>query len=162
MREFFRGWKRKFGMVTLGLACVLAATWIRSEHYSDHVDVCWNRQDLDHLVSSHRGLAWAWVRNMRVLHADAPDETPWVDFGSISCGDSFQPDYMRYTEIQREWCGFRLGQIGPSEGGATGVYEIPHWSIIIPLALISTYLLLVKPRPAKKPATSLPTDPDHA
>jgi hypothetical protein len=31
MREFFRGWKRKLGVVTLGLACVFAGWWIHAQ-----------------------------------------------------------------------------------------------------------------------------------
>jgi hypothetical protein len=30
MREFFRGWRRKLGCVTLGLACVVTVFWLRS------------------------------------------------------------------------------------------------------------------------------------
>src|SRR5262249_45732313 len=40
------------------------------------------------------------------------------------------------------------------------IYQIPHWSIVLPLTLLSAYLLLLKPRSANKPAP--PTEPDHA
>ena len=30
MRDVFKGWRRKVGVVTLGLACGFAATWVRS------------------------------------------------------------------------------------------------------------------------------------
>ena len=30
MREFFQGWRRKVGVVTLVMACVLTAGWVRS------------------------------------------------------------------------------------------------------------------------------------
>ena len=35
--------------------------------------------------------------------------------------------------------------------------EVPYWSIVIPLTLLSAYLLLIKPRPAK-----LKSRPTHA
>ena len=31
MREFFKPWRRKIGVVTLVMACVLMAGWVRSE-----------------------------------------------------------------------------------------------------------------------------------
>lgn len=30
MGDFFRGWRRKLGVVTLAMACVLASAWLRS------------------------------------------------------------------------------------------------------------------------------------
>lgn len=35
MREFFRGWKRKLGVVTLLMACVFVAAEIRGRFYED-------------------------------------------------------------------------------------------------------------------------------
>src|SRR5262245_25775563 len=38
MREFFKGWKRKLGVVTLGLACAFAAGWVRSYSEFDKIE----------------------------------------------------------------------------------------------------------------------------
>ena len=35
MREFFRGWKRKLGVVSLVMACVFMAGWVRSSLLTD-------------------------------------------------------------------------------------------------------------------------------
>ena len=37
MGEFFRGWRRKFGLVTLALACLLMGGWIRTYFITDVV-----------------------------------------------------------------------------------------------------------------------------
>jgi len=37
MAEFFRGWKRKVGAVTLGQACVFGLGWIRSQTLADRI-----------------------------------------------------------------------------------------------------------------------------
>lgn len=37
MRELFRGWKRKLGVVTLLLACVSTAGWVRSFYSKDSI-----------------------------------------------------------------------------------------------------------------------------
>ena len=39
MREFFRGWRRKIGVVTLATACLLAFGWVRSLVIVDQVAV---------------------------------------------------------------------------------------------------------------------------
>jgi len=42
MRDFFKGWRRKIGVLTLGLACAFAAAWIRSEVTCDSIQVIIN------------------------------------------------------------------------------------------------------------------------
>src|SRR5579863_8368559 len=39
MREFFRGWKRKFGLVTLTIACLSGCGWIRSLSTDDSYSI---------------------------------------------------------------------------------------------------------------------------
>ena len=39
MREFFRGWRRKAGTVTLVMACVLSLLWYRSQFFGDRLTV---------------------------------------------------------------------------------------------------------------------------
>src|SRR5437764_781766 len=39
MREFFKPCRRKLGMVTLGLACVFAAGWVRSLSVDDFIQL---------------------------------------------------------------------------------------------------------------------------
>jgi hypothetical protein len=37
MREFFRGWRRKVGVLSLVMACLFAAGWVRSMYSNDFV-----------------------------------------------------------------------------------------------------------------------------
>jgi hypothetical protein len=39
---------------------------------------------------------------------------------------------------------------------------VPFWSAVLPLTLLSAYLLLAKPQPAKTPTLTPSTEPDHA
>jgi hypothetical protein len=39
MREFFRGWRRKAGCVTLVTACVFVAAWGRHLVFQDRIDI---------------------------------------------------------------------------------------------------------------------------
>lgn len=40
MREFFHGWRRKAGVITLGLALAVMGLWIRSRIVDDQFTVC--------------------------------------------------------------------------------------------------------------------------
>ena len=40
MREFFRGWRRKTGLATLAMACVLTVLWMRSHLVQDELLFC--------------------------------------------------------------------------------------------------------------------------
>ena len=40
MGNFFRGWRRKLGVVTLLLACVAMGGWVRSLVIKDRIDFC--------------------------------------------------------------------------------------------------------------------------
>lgn len=55
MREFFHGWRRKVGVVTLVMALVMMALWIRSYVLFDQIFV------LGNLVLSNSGcIVWDW------------------------------------------------------------------------------------------------------
>ena len=57
MREFFKGWRRKAGVILLVMACVVTAVWIRSSIVVDfmHFEI----GDRFYVVVSRRGvLAW--------------------------------------------------------------------------------------------------------
>lgn len=54
MGTFFKPLRRKFGVVTLGLACVLMVGWVRSLSAEDRIDL-WN----DTWLTSSRGpVSW--------------------------------------------------------------------------------------------------------
>ena len=57
MRDFYRGWRRKVGIVTLVMACVFMGVWVRSLVYLDIVYV----QGLGHfheLISTEGTVHW--------------------------------------------------------------------------------------------------------
>ena len=55
MREFFHGWRRKAGCVTLALACVATGLWIRSYIVFDQLVLAGNL-----LISNSGCLVWNW------------------------------------------------------------------------------------------------------
>jgi hypothetical protein len=101
MREFFRGWKRKAGCVTLLLACVFAAGWVRSQNSIDSFVI----SDFEFVSLNGR-----------------------IDFGvlwrRVSIGIGEFPEYHAYKCVY-------------------------YWSLVLPLTLLSAYLLVSKQRPPK-------------
>ena len=62
MVEFFRGWRRKVGCVTLVVACLLTAAWFRSRSEMDRLTFSLGRRT-HWLVSDQESLGWAAFTN---------------------------------------------------------------------------------------------------
>jgi hypothetical protein len=161
MGDYFKPRRRKIGVVTLVLACVFAAGWVRSEATYDFVTL--NLGDSVYKVGSFSGI----TRLIReTAHGKASEEQPRK-----------QPTSKRRSNTNQllRWnSGLASSIIGPKVGWDTG-YEVqwnwkcgdfscgsatrgigrfeattvPYWAIIIPLALLATYLLLSKPQEKK-------------
>src|SRR4051812_44068427 len=56
MRELFKGWRRKFGVVTLVVACVFTAGWVRSLTNGNSLFLL--ALGKRHIVASERGALW--------------------------------------------------------------------------------------------------------
>ena len=115
MREFFQGWRRKAGLATLAMACLLTVAWMRSFVIGDRLQVASH-----FLISAGGGVEWQFDRTGDLIDwTSAP-----VD-----------PDGIFFL--------FRMG----SQIRRT-IY-LSYWSLVLPLTLLSAWLLLIKPRPAK-------------
>ena len=125
MGEFFRGWRRKVGVVTLVMALVAMVGWIRSGFVDEWVAVCLGERTLFVLVSTWRGLSLESWPGM------PPDSPPFL---------------------------WRSNQHNPSDGLTPddGQLRIPYCFIVIPLTLLSAFLLLTKPRKSIQKKTDEP------
>jgi len=125
MHEFFRPLRRRLGVVTLALACGFMTLWVRSLSALDRITIV--RQGIigEYLVSQDSGCGWMKE----------------VDFNLLSAGVLTDAPY-------REWCGFKYGMKLIPQGPVCKVNfrMIPYWSLVIPLTLLSAWLLLSKPR----------------
>ena len=119
MREFFRGWRRKVGCATLVMACVAGAAWSRSYLYSEYIGIGTTNR-IDVFLSSQGLVRWAAIK--------PPPGDRWFWWGSNDTVGLFA--LMPYDPSMFE----------PSWPG-------PYCVIVIPLTLISAYLILWKPRP---------------
>ncbi|HEY4258606.1 MAG TPA: hypothetical protein VGM98_00540 [Schlesneria sp.] len=107
MHEFFRGWRRKAGIVTLVTAGVMFVVWMRS------------------------------LTTYDAIHC----KLPWVSSSS--------EDREYDSDILASFDGMLLNRrvfSAPEGFRDEDIWAIPHWSIVLPLTLLSAYLLLWKPR----------------
>lgn len=142
MREFFHGWRRKAGCVTLVMACVVAGA--RSRSFSTIDAVSFGHGDTFHTFSSADG-KWRWFcttvdcatepfcwRQCPIKQLSV--EGLWTDFHGIS--------------------GAGGDMLFSQQSGVTEIRVVPYFPIVVALTLLSTYLILWKPHKRM--------EPDHA
>ena len=143
MGNFFKPWRRKIGVVTLLIACLLAAGWVRSLVVMDRI--IWTDNGSMSSITSIDGMMW-WFRiapissiNRVVWRSGKPPNSPidpWADY---------DPSWrFQFSGLQ-----FGAGQSNKHSNMGISIWEIPYWFVILPLTLLSAYLLLGKPRIAK-------------
>jgi len=171
MKEFFRGWRRKTGLITLLLACVFVSGWIRSFLVHDQIQIP-SDESLTYCVSYDGQFQWSAMSGKDVLTgielAKGPGRVArysWI-VTPISVFHNF-PKGADPQEYNWRWqcCGFDFSDAKwqtffPLQAGNVQAYCVPYWSIVIPLTLISLWLLLTKPRSStpKKTVELIPSE----
>lgn len=146
MGSFFRGWRRKTGLVALALALLVLGDWMRANQIRfmvpDHT-----RRTLDIFQTGHDGVVWQRLSGI--------DPEPWRLLLELS-GSVFPLQSMDLDVIRErtEW-GFGLGEAWRSPGRERQMWQcrIPQWTIVLPLTLVAAWLLLSQ--------RSLPLAPDE-
>ena len=161
MREFFRSWRRKVGVVTLAMACVFMVVWVRSELTYDSVFV--NRGKVSYRILTHDS-AFTFLRFQSTSREFAFDPLPvWT---STDFGDRKRMPFDDMQGMDIDWrvdCfGFHFGaglskdRLKLEPDAYLNIAVVPYWSITIPLTLISLWLLLFKPRSSTRTKTPEP------
>ena len=145
MREFFKGWKRKIGCLTLVMACVATAGWVRSQHFSDFIKYRIGPQHWLCISSNNDSFA------LSLLKENQPGQ---FTFFRIFDSSPVQVDRSDEEYLVFKFCGFKFGVddgMAPSAGvrisnPPTSYFcHAPYWSIVLPLTAFSAFLLLSKP-----------------
>lgn len=179
MREFFKGWKRKLGCVTLVIACVFASVWLRSMTVADHIDIqhnkrlymlnsrigklvyCQFEQDCfpnlqpvgiaTHFLPTINGTTGARIAALHSLTPTPP--MTWTTSSTVVGkfeGMENVPVITHRGFFGIEYVVRKTPRIGDFQIGQQFVILTVHyWSVVLPLTLLSTWLLFVKPRRAK-------------
>jgi hypothetical protein len=139
MREFFHGWRRKTGVVTLVMACVVAGIWVRSEVT---IDVVWFKVGRhQYCVHTFPGQMYCWQ-----LKDISMDGASW---SSVAVGSADGLSLLKNNDA---------AIASAAESGRRYV-RVWHWPIAILLTLLSAYLILGKPRKRDSgPTQSEPAD----
>lgn len=159
MWNYFKPLRRKLGVATLVLACVFTAGWVRSLLVVDVIGVAgkyFPGTKSYHEIACFDGvLEWRQVwsrRNGDYSRADGTWRTTSVE------GERKSRLFEYEVEQQHEFCVFRVegGSWGKPDlrPAAMGIIVVPYWSIVIPLTVLSAWLLLVKQQ-ANKPTIAL-------
>lgn len=135
MREFFKGWRRKIGVLTLAMSVALMGLWIRSLHTFDEIFVAIG--NAKYFVSSAQGGFGLLIDepsgrspSFAIFSEPIPPPCPQIDL-----------DFVEVPKQGLESLGFYFG--GDEDRNAT--FVMPYWSIIWPLVISAAYLILWKP-----------------
>lgn len=148
MRDFFHGWRRKVGCVSLVMACAFASAWVRSLTIADLFAFHVASQSYDCFSSSRYGIGWnRWTSNTPNILSRTP-RFKWAIRYDKNL-KSFEE--LLLTPPLRWEAGLLFVRIGHGKERdydlVRGSYFImPHAFVVIPLTLLSAYLLLWKPR----------------
>lgn len=128
MREFFNGWRRKVGVATLVWACVFAAAWVRSFSIRDFIPLPKLRTAA---LATESGCLVLLRETEAVLISEVPGlDVIWENVDGIENPMNPMPPVATMV--------------------ASAYFEkagsIPYWSLVLPLTLLSGWLLLSKPR----------------
>jgi hypothetical protein len=149
MKESFRGWRRKIGVVTLVMACLFVAGWVRNYFIRDSVNIPTGNSSSIEFISGYQCLnlvvMWSTIpdhemASFRIYHQKEEEEIGFPAgkflFGGFA-GDHFpfRPSWFRFSNEVRTT--------------SLMIFSLPYWSITIPLTLLSGWLLLSKPRQIK-------------
>ena len=168
MREFFTGWRKKIGAVTLVMALMIVAVWIRSFRSTDIVNLHSIPNTSLMFISERSGIVFLWMNNEAPQFTDGRLDDSYVLLGQNLRLNQIMPRELQ-PEWKFEWLGFQYGNARDVKGAAAWVADIhevfgstvkasdfkgliasvlviPHWSVVMPLTLLSAYLLLSKPR----------------
>ena len=143
MGEFFKGWRRKVGVLTLVTACVFMGGWVRSYTTTDIVRVWTGKKRVDEFNSDFSRLAWVRWENYQSIPAFCTSEE----------ANELDLFHCYGVPCLSHWYEFKYGSEQYEHGSFRRVvWMIPYWSVIVPLALISFWLFLSNPRksPPKK------------
>ena len=154
MGEYFKPLRRKIGVVTLVIVCMFVGGWVRSLSIQDGAKFHATRHQEYSLISLRSGIHCLSVRRERDYNGQPLLFTPSINWHSNKLPNNKlildMPDFVwswRFLD-------FGVRECSPPSFGSVRFkdWTAPYWSIVIPLTLLSAWLLLSMPRAKKSPA----------
>ena len=158
MGEFFKPSRRKLGLLTLLMALVIMAGWVRSSISRDWIAFDVGKHWVVFGSDSQR--LYCMVDYSKNKKDGATWKVPSFGTAVISKNDSLAPASLDDSSRSWSWywLGFSIWQKTYWDFYQSTLYVIPYLSVVIPLTLASAFLLLTKPRQStQKKVTELIT-----
>ena len=147
MSDFFKGWRRKTGMVTLVLACAFMGGWVRSRSTYD----AWAIPSLGRVFGLQSKKTEIYCTcTWLTAGGDISEGHHWPRWSSFPI-EPKNPNFIPFED--RIHSKFRLGEFefvrasSDYSGQSYIMLTLPYWSAVLPLTILSAFLLLTKPRP---------------
>jgi hypothetical protein len=162
VREFFKGWRRKFGCITLVTACVFAVGWVRGYCVEDQLwlGLSGRGNVWDRLFSSRRGIGLIrWEsKSLSTYFTWSPGWiTKVLDENCDFLGDLAETYPESTIQWRRGSAGFDIGSTShQAKNISTFFIVVPYWSVVFPLTLLSACFLFSEP---KRRVTKQTTEP---
>jgi hypothetical protein len=131
MQAFLHGWRRKGGVVLLVMACLATGLWVRTLFFADQF--CFVIGDRKHYFNSGQsGLSWLSV-----------DRSLVVEWHMVIPAEDFETRHLDrpLTESLNE-----VLTILTDRGINPACRYLLYWWLVLPLTLLSAYLILWKPQ----------------
>ena len=138
MGAFFKGWKRKVGVLTLALAFVFTAGWVRTKIGSDQITI--QTKNCVHVLRSTDG-QFQWIHHNSNFTNDPP--VTWQSWkAGLLLG---HPDLYMDFDWRWRWGGFDFGKGRCHRTMPQQFLIIPCPPIAVLFTIVSVFLLLSKP-----------------
>ena len=145
MDDYFMGWRRTLGCVTLVIALMFSIGWVRSTVAFDLLGCYYSKKITLTIISEAHllGLQYNYVGDIE--DTDIPARSEKLFWGSHPL------EFVGYSEMLIEprinwhhyWVYYAARHSDPATGYHFKIGMIPYWTIVIPLTLVSAHLLLL-------------------
>lgn len=146
MGNYFKPLRRKIGVLTLVIACMFAAGWLRSYSYIDIVASSVGGTKLVFMSGSQKlRLIFPGERMLQMVATIQDPEGERIN-GWIIAGAPWE---TKKFSVRSE--AGRIVKVNSLDVKQEQFLLIPFWSIVLPLTLLSAWLLFSKPRQPETP-----------
>jgi len=155
MGEFFIPMRRKIGVLTLVMACVFAAGWVRSQTLADCFVFPPKGRTTEAFQSRSGYLIWTTAT---IFYFDTASMMHSFEYRILPLSPSVAADpwIQEFNRLRSIGCLFYHDEIERQTEFEKRCRVIPYRSIVIPLTLLSAYLLLSKPRKSNQTTITEP------
>ena len=144
MGQYFQPLRRRFGVITLLMACLFAAGWVRSFSINDSIALS-NGDHSYHLIrTSPNWIGWTLIPCTKAsIPAAIRRQYGWysTSVSSVPLSDIYTPFGMIYFQLEPVGNGFNYVQTATVNPHLI----VPYFILVVPPMLLSAWLLLGKP-----------------